>query len=172
MADELLNASTTPAPGGELTQAMGEEIAPAMSGEDMRANINSQLSRLDTANNAVKSKEIADNNDLEALRVELLQSLFAAMGNIGVDVTDVESVKAFLARLEAFDPDLFQLFELAFTSLSGDQSPGAPTPESGIQGAPQVGMPPSAAAPAPAQQPGAQFGNIMGAMGQPPAPQQ
>jgi hypothetical protein len=173
MANEPLNMPGMAAPAGELPA----EGTPQMSEQEMRSDIDQQLAGLNVANNAVKSKQIASNNDLKNLKIELLKDILAALGNIGVDVTDMDSVKDFLTRLEAFDPDLFQLFEFAFASLSGEDlfgQAGETIPEASPAGMPQMGMPPSASAPVPtpAQPPRAQFGNIMGAMGAQQPPQQ
>lgn len=171
MAEPTFDQPVSPAQDQQFSLDQGQAPPePEMGGGEMRADIEKQLAGLNVAKNSLNSKRLAGNNDLEALRKEVLQSLFAAMGNIGVDVTDINSVKDFLTRLEAFDPDLFLLFEMAFSDLSGE---GSAQPQEGAPAAtnlPKMPGMPGMGASAPA--PGAQFGNIMGAMGPQQPPQQ
>ena len=108
-----------------------------MSEEEMRADLDSTLSDIKNKRGAVNAEFYVSKNKLEAAKGEMVKSIFDILKNVGVDPTNLESIQAFIQQLETEDPDLLQLFNMAFDALAG--APGLePEMETG---APGMGMP-------------------------------
>ena len=82
----------------------------------------------------------ASKNKIEAVRSSILKQVFEKLQLAGVDLTDKDSVAAFLAKLQQTNPELATNFEQAMNVLLGGE---------GMQGAPQdptqsmdLGIPP------------------------------
>lgn len=116
------------APPGAMG-AMPPDQANGMSPEQMKSDLKQKFAGVESLNKSNKSKQIMSQNDLEAMRGDIIRSIFDTMKNHGVDVTNPESIKSFLADLEANDPDLYDMFDMAFGALLGSQpqSPDAGT---------------------------------------------
>ena len=56
--------------------------------------------------------------------------MFEMLKQAGVDPNNLDSINSFLAKLDAQDPDLREIFEVAFNNLISDTdvNPQAPTP--------------------------------------------
>ena len=94
---------------------------------DKFSNINSEndlersATEIQNRFNALESKKIIGKNNLNKLRKEIIVRLFAAMKEMGVDPSNIDSVGSFMRELEAEDPDLFILFETAMNGILGDE---------------------------------------------------
>lgn len=132
--------------------------ASAMSKEQMVADLESKAAELNSKNSNLKAKEISDSNITDEARSSLLRDLFDIMKKAGVDPANPESVRAFLEKLSETDPDLFEVFEIAFNNLTGfvppeGEAPAAtgaqlPPPGPELGGAPAtMGMVPPVAPP-------------------------
>jgi len=91
-------------------------------------------------NRSLNSNQVINQNKLKETKIKLIQELFKMMQNLGVDPNNLESINQFLQQLDAQNPDLRELFEVAFGKLIGDSdvNPEAPPaiPET-PQGTPQ-----------------------------------
>lgn len=90
--------------------------------DDMKSELNKGLMDIKNRDRALNSKKIIDNNKLKETKIRLIRELFKMMESLGVDPNDLESINAFLARLDEQNPDLRELFEVAFNNLTSDQS--------------------------------------------------
>ena len=57
----------------------------------------------------------------EELRREIVVEMFQAMEEMGVDLNNIEQVKAFLDDLKTSNPELYEMFVAAFNHLLGDE---------------------------------------------------
>jgi len=108
----------------------------------------------------VNSNVIINKNKVEEKRQEVLQLLMSSLSDFGVDLNDVASIGQFMQKLEEQNPDMAQLFKIAFGNLTkGDF--GAESASPGTLPGPD-GLSPSSTAPA-VQQGGLlenRFGNL------------
>lgn len=124
--------SPAPAPAPEAAPA-----APAMDHKSMVADLESKAADIQNKNNALEAKKITNQNIAEDMRMQILQDLFEIMKQKGVDPANQESVKEFLEKLAEEDPDLFEIFEIAFNNLSampGEGQSPAPAADQGLMG--------------------------------------
>ena len=125
-----------PAPGG--TTGQGRLPETEMSEEDMRNDINLKMGDLKNQKNAIETKGQITQNELEAVKGELVKAVFGMLEQLGVDPTSMESIQQFIQTLEQEDPDLLALFTAAFEALTG--SPAAQGIAQGMVG-PGAGIP-------------------------------
>jgi hypothetical protein len=85
----------------------------------MLSDLETKAADVQGKNAALKAKEITGANNLDAMRAEIIQDLFKTLEKNGVDPNDPESIRAFLEKLAQDDPDLFEVFEMAFDNLTG-----------------------------------------------------
>jgi hypothetical protein len=102
-----------------LTQqpTSGMEKSP----EEMRKEIEEGFLDVQNRNASLDSQKLINDKQIEEIRAKTIQSLFMLLQSAGVDVSNLESISAFLQKLEAQDPDLAQLFEIAFDGLVGNK---------------------------------------------------
>lgn len=122
--------------------------------EDARMTLERGLDDVQSRNRTINSNEITQKNKLEEIRVKLIQSLFSILKENGVDGSSLESINQFLQKLSNQDPDLAEMFELAFNNLlrptdeitppGVNIAPGttAGTPPGTPPGTPGLGLPP------------------------------
>ena len=70
--------------------------------------------------------EQGGSGNIEKAREEALGKVYAMMESMGVDPSNIESVRGFMAQLEEEDPDLAELFTNAFDKLLPPVSETAP----------------------------------------------
>lgn len=85
------------------------------------------VSELKSRVGMLESKKIADKNRLNKLRTEIITRLFAAMKEMGVDPSNLNSISSFLQKLEQEDPDLSILFQTAMSGILGNETSAANT---------------------------------------------
>lgn len=174
-----------------IAPGMNEEVPPVptgpgagMSEEEMRADIGSSLSDLKNKRGAMNAQYYVSKNKIEAAKAQMIKSIFDILKDAGVDPTNMESIQAFIQQLEQEDPDLLQLFNVAFDALAGApemapnlgaakqgaEMPGGEVPPVGTASVmPEMPLPappsgPLAGGPGMPSGPGEKFGNVMGAM--------
>jgi hypothetical protein len=108
------------------------------------------------AKNDELNQKIANGEaNYDSMRQEILMDLFDIMKKNGVDPGDPAAVRDFLEKLSSQDPDLFDMFEMAFNNLAG--APDTGQPETQMSTPPMPPAPPGAEPP----QGGGGGGNLM-----------
>lgn len=98
----------------------------------MRADIDKSVDDLKQKEGDVNTRTLIAKNRIRQMRMNVLEQVFKDMQAMGIDPGDQESVKQFLDQVGQDDPDLLQLFQTMFDSLTADDSdlvPEAPAPE-------------------------------------------
>lgn len=133
------------------------EAAPAMPGVAPQEGFDPEaaMQELQAGAEGLKAKEaelatkqVVNENELQAMKEKIIGDLFEMMKTSGVDPSDQNSVSDFLNMLKEQDPDLYELFDFAFNNLIGEQPTMTP-PEMSGNFTPQEGagdVPPSAGA--------------------------
>lgn len=92
------------------------------------------------------TKQLVNENELQAMKEKIISDLFEMMKTSGVDPSDQNSVSDFLNMLKEQDPDLYELFDFAFNNLIGEQPTVTPpemsgnfTPQEGVGDVPPAG---------------------------------
>lgn len=118
MANKNIMGAEMPAP-----EMMGEpSMMGAGQGQDFSGKLNEEMAGLDTMKQDIQAKQAISQQRLQEVKAELIQSLFEMLQGLGVDPSNIDSVRQFLQTLEAQDPDLAEIFQLAFTGLVGDEA--------------------------------------------------
>jgi hypothetical protein len=136
-------------PGG-MPSAQGEMATP-----EQKQELLDMLDQIEAKYRDLNAQKFAGDNQSDSVRKEMLVSVFKAMQDAGIDVSNVQSVRQFLDEMEQSNPDLYRLFVDAFNALIGGEAPGAietgeVTPGAGIApepASPEVGMAPSGMSP-------------------------
>lgn len=114
-------------------------MTAAMSQEEMKANLQGMMSKIEALNNQNKagsaSLEIQNQKDRSAA----LQQIFELFQQNGIDPGDVEQVKAFLAKIQQSNPELASMVEKALVSILGEEGGEVP-PTEGEVALPQDNM--------------------------------
>jgi len=133
-----------------------------------KSEIDRSLRDLDERNRALNSNQIIQNNKLEQTKAQLIKSLFGMLKELGVDPTNLDSIRQFLQMLEEKDPDLAEMFQLGFNGLLGEEEQPATPPPVNVGPPPNGSMPPTGSAPG-QDNSGlmGQFGNLSQQMMQP-----
>lgn len=114
------------------------------------------MSEIETKYRQMNAESFAGGNQTEALRKDLVLDVFKMLKDVGVDLSNPESVREFLNKMEEENPDLYDLFVSSFEGLLGqgegvagvpagaeEAVTGIPAPAVEEQPAPEpMGMPP------------------------------
>ena len=84
----------------------------------MKADLDADFEALDRKKNSLDSKKIISKNKDKDESMEVMRKVFETMKSQGVDLSDQDSIREFLIKLEEQDPDLVILFEQAINSLA------------------------------------------------------
>jgi hypothetical protein len=103
--------SAMPQPGIDPAQPVSEEQK-----KQLLAMIDAIRQKL----GSFQANHFANNNALDKTRRRLLQQMFEKMQLAGIDLTNPESVSAFIEKLRQQSPELAQQFEEAIDALLGD----------------------------------------------------
>lgn len=117
---------------------------PAMSQEEMKTELDRMLTKVNDKEQSVKTKMSVDKFKFDAMKANLIRSLFEMLQKAGVNPGDPTSIKDFLSQLQQRDPDLYSIFEIAFNDLmdfGAEQQPMPPTGMSEMSGIPTTGAP-------------------------------
>ena len=110
MAEEAINQENIqPQVGNEQELATPEQVS----------EIKRKLLDVSVKNNALNSMVIINKRKLDKLKSKLVQEILIELQKNGVDLNDQVSINDFLNKLDQQNPDLRQLFEIAFDQLSG-----------------------------------------------------
>lgn len=101
-----------------------------------RSDLENEAKQLEDRNQSLDSVRNSNKANAKELKVKLIRDLFAIMKEVGVDPNDMVSINRFLQQLNQQDPDLGEIFQVAFNNLIGDrdvnpQAPPPPPPENG-----------------------------------------
>jgi hypothetical protein len=97
----------------------------------------------------MNAEGFAGGNKIESQKRELIAEVFQALQDAGVDTTNIDEVRQFLDELQQSNPDLYELFDSAFSDLlGGETSPGAGTEETAPEAA-ALGETPAGSEPTP-----------------------
>lgn len=91
--------------------------------KDMKSELQTGFEDLKNRESALKSQEEQNKINIEQMRAETIQSLMDLLKEYGVDGSNLESISAFLYKLRDKDPDLAELFEIAFNDLMNNSQP-------------------------------------------------
>lgn len=106
MTLENLNASG----GGEIS-------APGLSQEQMRANLDGLMGKIEEKYQDFNSQKFATGNKIELMKREAIKEVFNIMSEAGIDLEDPEDVKLFLDSLRQRSPELSQITENSLETL-------------------------------------------------------
>lgn len=121
-----------------------------MSSEEMKADLESKFEEVQNKARSLNSRKAIHGNEVTQFKGDLIRQMFKFMEQSGVDFNNLQSIRDFLTKIETENPDMAEMFESVFTSLTGGGEPAVPKegelppPEAGgaIPGMPP-GMPPS-----------------------------
>lgn len=121
-------STITPPPGTTTPSPfISAGISPdVMTGEERKADLDSMMSQVENKFRQVNSRGIMDDNNLRVMKSQIIRAFFDIMQEHGVDPNDLNSINQFLGVLQRQDPDLFQLFEMAFNGLLGEEQQPPP----------------------------------------------
>jgi hypothetical protein len=94
--------------------------------EEMKNELQNSFDELQARNSSLEEQRVLNKSNIEQIRQNTIQSLFSILQNNGVDASNLESINAFLTQLREKSPDLAELFEIAFTSLTEEPSSEQP----------------------------------------------
>lgn len=112
-----------------------------MTPEEMKADLSRLMSKVDSRYQDFNSLKIQSQNGDQAMQEETLNKVFEILAQAGIDGTNPEEMNAFLEKLKVSNPELFQLFSDAITSLMGGEvAPGQPLSNDSMMPPDQLGM--------------------------------
>ncbi len=91
--------------------------------------IESKLSTIDKRNAELEQKQVQGKETIKNARIEALKKLYAMMQQMGVDPNNLDSIAQFREKLMQEDPDLWELFDNAFSVLTEGLDAEQPTPQ-------------------------------------------
>lgn len=109
-----------PALSADETQGQIPSSIPSTP-EGRRQDLARKFEDVKSLDRNVRSQKIINKNKLAEAKSKVIRELFTMMQNLGVDPSDLESINQFLQTLEQQDPDLRELFEVAFNTLISDR---------------------------------------------------
>ena len=124
---------TAPAPAGAPIPRGALETTGGLNmtrpSEEMRKDILGQVDKLKNLEGSFNAKQFMNNNKMNEMREENTSSFFQLLSEMGVDPSNLSSISDFLQKLEESNPDLYVIFERAFSQLMGEASGGGPQQE-------------------------------------------
>lgn len=142
MANEIIDIQTAPSVTPTAVPTATPTAENGMTPEEMTSDLKQRLAGVESAHKAVKTKQIVGENEIEEMRGEMIRSLFSLMEKYGVNLSDQSSVQNFLAELEANDPDLYDMFDIAFNNLVGKPAETEEAEQPGLNGMTNLGTMP------------------------------
>lgn len=133
---DSLNLNQQPIPQApvspDATSSIPEVPQTEMSQEQMRANLQGLMSKIENKYQDFNSQKFASNNKLQEQEGATLRQIFDLFESVGVDPSNVEDVRAFLDKIKANNPELYQQLETLLSSILGEENI-PPTGEETIQ---------------------------------------
>ncbi len=124
MPKQVQQPVPAPAPASAPQETGGVDFARPS--EEMRRDILGQVDKLKNVQGAFNAEQFVNNNKLDELRKGNTDSFFQLLADMGVDPNDLSSINEFLQKIESSNPDLYVIFERAFSQLMGEASGGGP----------------------------------------------
>lgn len=116
--------------------AAAAPVGPELASPQQVQELQDLLSKVKNAQSSLVTQKLIKRNETNMMQKQLMNSLFGLMQTAGVDPANPESVKAFLTKLSQQSPDLVEIFQQAFSDLSGGPLGGStpPAPQSNPEG--------------------------------------
>lgn len=105
--------------------------------DQMRVNLQDLMSKIEGKYQDFNSQKFASDNKLKVQQGESLRQVFDLLESMGIDPSNVEQVREFLARIKESNPELSSQLEIALGSILGDEAVG---PEPITEGEPLTNM--------------------------------
>lgn len=125
----------------EAVVAPEQQGPPEMSPEEMQADLDQLMQQINGKYDEFKGlKQETDNYSKDA-KEETLNQIFEALARAGVDGTDPEQLNQFLEKIRTTNPEQYEMFSDAISSLMGGDTSVQPGGEVGnISNMPQMEM--------------------------------
>lgn len=138
---------TAPGPMGPPAGAPGSDQSQLAS-PDQKAELSRLFAGVQGANSKVVSDQLVSRNEISLMKKDLIQKMFELLQQAGVDPGNPAAISSFLNELQTADPDLLEMFNVAFQGLTGQAPAGGPPDLSGGDPNAQPGaMPPGGGMP-------------------------
>lgn len=134
----LPNQSIPPAPASpEAVPGIPEApVSGGLSQEQMKTNLRDMMAKIESKYQDFNSDKFSSDNQIKEQQSESLRQIFDLFQSAGVDLSNVEEVRAFLDDLRTKNPELSQQIEQVLQNVIGedplaqsDEAPIAPGPE-------------------------------------------
>jgi hypothetical protein len=123
---------TTPVPGVPETPQPGGTV---MSQDQMRANLKELMSKIDSKFQDFNSQKFSTDNKVKEMQSKALRQIFDIFQSMGIDLSNVDEVRAFLEQLRSQNPALADQLTQALQSILGEDL-ASPPDEMGTQPGP------------------------------------
>lgn len=112
-----------------------DPLRPSLPPQEAQSRLKRDFEGANNRMRQFEAKKLMNANKLASVKRDVMRTLFRHLQAVGVDPSDLNSIRGFLEQLQQQDPDLATLFEDAFSGLLGDEStpPQAAGEESGAQ---------------------------------------
>ena len=110
-----------PAPLSPASSA-GIPSTPEVSQDEMRANIQDMMSKIDGKYQDFSSQNFSSDNSLQGQQGQLLRDFFDLLQSMGIDPSNPEEVKTFLDKIKEQNPELYQQIEQVLQTLLGEDA--------------------------------------------------
>lgn len=118
---------------------MGGGMGGGMASPEQMAALQDLFAKVKRGASQISSQKFAMANRALSSKRDALKEVFAEMQANGVDLSDPTSVAQFLQKLQATDPDMYQLFQNAMDKLLNDNETQADPSEAALpEGLPGV----------------------------------
>lgn len=100
---------------------------PALSQEEMVANIKDMMGKIDNKYQDFQAGKFAYDNKSAEAKSQVLRDIFDLLQSEGVDPSNVEQVGEFLNKIKESNPELYQQIEKIFQDLVGEDTQTDPS---------------------------------------------
>lgn len=91
--------------------------------------INRMFDKVKEKDASFKERQQLDSKKLEGFKSKIVMEIFSLMREMGIDLSDLNSINEFLQKLQQQNPDLYIMFESAMNALSPKGMQGMPGQE-------------------------------------------
>jgi len=131
------------APMGGAQMPSGGQGAPMSSGltqEQKRDNLKGLMGKVDGEMQKMNAQKAMGNNQIEEAKGESLRQLFDVLTEAGVDPSNPEEVKAYLAEMKTKNPEIAMKIEALLAEILGDEQEAPMEGGGGLPPMPGQGM--------------------------------
>jgi len=86
--------------------------------DPLKMKLQQKFAQIQNKKGALEIQKYINKNKLTELKTKVLREIFTSLQDMGVDLTDPESIAQFLQKLESQDPQLVELFESALNNIA------------------------------------------------------